>query len=44
MAVQVEFDRALYLDEVSQRPIAWKVSSVRNCLMETICELAEPLD
>lgn len=44
MAIQVEFDRALYLDEVTQRPIGWKVASVRNCLMETICELCETLD
>lgn len=44
MTIQVEFDRALYLDEVTQRPIGWKVNSVRNCLMETIEELCEVLD
>ncbi len=43
-AVQVEFDRGLYLDEVTQRPISWKVASVRNCLMETIIEMDELLD
>jgi hypothetical protein len=43
-AVQVEFDRALYLDEVTQRPIGWKVASVRNCFMETIVEMNEMLD
>ena len=44
MAVQVEFDRALYLDEVTQRPIGWKVASVRNCFMETVCELCDTQD
>lgn len=43
VAVQIEFDRALYLDEVTQRPIGWKVKSVRNSLIETICELCEDL-
>jgi len=43
-AVQVEFDRALYLDEVTQRPIGWKVASVRNCFMETVIEMCETLD
>lgn len=44
MAIQVEFDRALYLEEVTQRPISWKVTSVRNCFMETIIEMCETLD
>ncbi len=43
IAVQIEFDRALYLDEVTQRPIGWKVKSVRNSLMETLCEMCEEL-
>ena len=44
ITVQVEFDRALYLDEVTQRPIGWKVASVRNCFMETVCELCDTQD
>lgn len=37
--IQLEFDRALYMDESTQRPIRWKVKSVRNTLMETFREM-----
>lgn len=38
-AVQIEFDRGLYMKEDSQRPIKWKVKSIRSALMETLREL-----
>ncbi len=44
MAIQLEFNRALYLNEVTQRPIGWKVRSVRNSLMATISEIANPVE
>lgn len=37
--IQLEFDRALYMNEHTQRPIRWKVKSVRNALMETFREM-----
>jgi len=43
-AIQLEFNRALYLDEVTQRTIPWKMRSVRNSLMETIQEMCEVLE
>ncbi len=39
IALQIEFNRDLYLDEVSQRPIGWKLRSVKNAFTETICEM-----
>lgn len=41
--IQLEFDRALYMDETHQRPLRWKVKSVRNSLMETIRELGDQI-
>ena len=39
IAVQLEFDRGMYLDEVSQKPILWKIQSVKNSLMATLKEM-----
>ena len=38
-AIQVEFNRALYLDEVTQRTIPWKMRLVRAALTETVQEM-----
>lgn len=38
-AIQLEFDRAMYLNEVTQRPIWWKVHSVRNSFVSVIEEM-----
>ncbi len=43
-AIQLEFNRALYLDEVTQRTIPWKLRSVKNSLMETVQEMCEVVD
>jgi hypothetical protein len=43
-AVQIEFNRDLYLDEVTQRTIPWKIRYVRNALMETVQEISEELE
>jgi len=43
-AIQLEFNRSLYLDEVTQRTIPWKLRSVKNSLMETIQEMCEVVD
>ncbi len=37
--VQIEFNRGLYMKEESQRPIKWKVKSIRCALTETLREL-----
>ncbi len=41
--IQIEFNRGLYMKEESQRPIKWKVKSIRNALMETLRELEESI-
>lgn len=43
-AVQVEFNRDLYLDEVTQRTIPWKLRAVKNSLMETVQEMCEEVE
>jgi hypothetical protein len=40
-AIQVEFNRGLYLNEVNQRPYSSKIRFVRNALMKTLKELCE---
>ena len=40
-AIQVEFNRSLYLDEVTQRPYLWKTRAARNALMEVLTEIGE---
>ena len=40
-AIQVEFNRGLYLNEVNQRPYNDKIRFVRNALMKTLKELCE---
>ena len=40
-AIQLEFDRAMYLNEVTQRPVWWKVHSVRNSLMSVVEEMGD---
>ncbi len=40
-AIQVEFNRGLYLNEVNQRPYTAKIRFVRNALMKTLRELCE---
>ena len=40
-AIQLEFDRAMYLNEVTQRPVWWRVRSVRNSLMSVIAEMGD---
>lgn len=37
--IQIEFDRGLYMNEETQRPIKWKVKSIRCALMDTLREL-----
>ncbi len=37
--IQVEFDRGLYINESTQRPIRKKVKQVQKALMETLIEL-----
>lgn len=40
-AIQVEFNRGLYLNEVNQRPYRDKIVFVRNALMKTLKQLCE---
>ena len=40
-AIQVEFNRGLYLNEVNQRPYRNKIRFVRNALMKTLKKLCE---
>ncbi len=40
-AIQVEFNRGLYLNEVNQRPYSGKIRFVRKALMKTLKELCE---
>jgi hypothetical protein len=40
-AIQVEFNRGLYLNEVNQRPYRNKIRFVRNALMKTLKQLCE---
>lgn len=44
IVVQLEFDRALYLDESTQSPIAWRIKSVRNSFMQTLCQISKSMD
>ena len=36
IALQLEFDRALYLDESSQAPIGWRIKSIRNSFTQAL--------
>ena len=39
IAIQLEFNRELYLNEKNQRPIRWKMNSVRSSFMATLAEI-----
>ena len=42
--LQLEFDRGLYMNETTQRPVRWKVKSVRSAFMESVRELSKSLE
>ncbi len=43
ITMQIEFNRGIYLDEVSQRTYPTKIRHTKNSLMDTICEICEDI-
>lgn len=41
--IQLEFNRGLYMNEQTQRPISWKIKSIRSALSSSIRELEDAI-